>query len=187
MKKILLAGLATGLLMLSVARAASATYVDTVINISGTTALPDQSNAIVMILDPGAYNFTPVQSPFFAEATNPYTGALYNGAYSYYPDAWTSAYRVAINDRYKYETYGTEQYYPTVSEAFTHAATGSIILTETSNVLFGVGDSFYFDNDGGISLHLTGGMAPTPEPSTMLLMATGIAGLVGSRIRRKKK
>jgi len=29
--------------------------------------------------------------------------------------------------------------------------------------------------------------APVPEPATMLLFATGIAGLVGNRIRRKKK
>lgn len=28
---------------------------------------------------------------------------------------------------------------------------------------------------------------PTPEPSTLFLMATGLTGLVGSRIRRKKK
>lgn len=29
--------------------------------------------------------------------------------------------------------------------------------------------------------------APVPEPTTMLLLGTGIAGLVGSRIRKKKK
>jgi hypothetical protein len=43
------------------------------------------------------------------------------------------------------------------------------------------GGPAYFDN-----FIITDGQVQIPEPATMLLFGTGIAGLVGSRIRRKK-
>lgn len=42
--------------------------------------------------------------------------------------------------------------------------------------------AFTYDQGGGGS-----GSSPIPEPATMLLFGTGIAGLAGTRIRRKKK
>ena len=33
----------------------------------------------------------------------------------------------------------------------------------------------------------TGGTSPVPEPATMLLFGTGLAGFVGTKLRRKKK
>jgi hypothetical protein len=50
-----------------------------------------------------------------------------------------------------------------------------------------------FDNDTGAGLYfsgnlnITGGGNPVPEPATMLLMATGLTGLLGARARRKMK
>lgn len=39
----------------------------------------------------------------------------------------------------------------------------------------------------GLGAWVVGDVAPVPEPTTMLLFGTGIAGLVGTRLRRKKK
>lgn len=41
--------------------------------------------------------------------------------------------------------------------------------------------------DDGNSFESVGGTEPVPEPATMLLFGTGLVGLMGSRIRRKKK
>jgi hypothetical protein len=38
-----------------------------------------------------------------------------------------------------------------------------------------------------ITLHEGGGASPTPEPASMVLLGTGIAGFLGSKLRRKKQ
>ena len=40
---------------------------------------------------------------------------------------------------------------------------------------------------GGITFAVWSESTPVPEPATMLLFGTGLAGLVGSRLRRRKK
>jgi PEP-CTERM motif len=56
----------------------------------------------------------------------------------------------------------------------------------------GVSGRGYFDNVtyssiGAWVVYEGSNPSPTPEPATMLLFGTGLAGLVGSRIRKKKK
>jgi hypothetical protein len=55
-----------------------------------------------------------------------------------------------------------------------------------------ISDNTYFGvavRTGKVSFETGGGdgQAPVPEPATMLLFGTGIAGLAGTRMRRKKK
>ncbi len=52
----------------------------------------------------------------------------------------------------------------------------------TSSILDDTSDSAY-----GAWVVTAGSSVPVPEPSTLLIVGTGLAGLVGTRIRKKKK
>ena len=59
------------------------------------------------------------------------------------------------------------------------------LLTNGINVV-----AVALDDGGGgtaFDMEITGDLAPVPEPATMLLFGTGLAGIVGNRIRRKNK
>ncbi|HXC39551.1 MAG TPA: PEP-CTERM sorting domain-containing protein [Burkholderiales bacterium] len=183
MKKLLITGFAVAM-GFGMAGASKAS-VDTVINFSGFTQLypgiGDLSSALMVTLDAGTYQFTPVSSSTFA-------GALYGGAYSFGNGQWSGGYNIAINDKDHVTSYYPSDFPFDAATAFAEAFGGSFTLTGTSNVYFGVGDNptQYSDNGGGISLHLTSGTQPVPEPETYAMMLGGL-GLIGLVRKRRRK
>jgi len=77
----------------------------------------------------------------------------------------------------------------------------NLLAGETATITLSLSDSmpsgvFYLDqydpdSDAHVyfsgNLNITGGGNPVPEPATMLLMATGLTGLLGARARKKIK
>jgi hypothetical protein len=172
MKKKLLVGLALGMMMLGISGVANATLIGDTITATGIDLSPSSATIGdgVEFVGLGSYiNFdfgasTLTISPIF-------TGVLNWGGYGNY-----------------------------VFSDFDETITG---VTIASNTGFNgeIVDSFSFDADS-ITLDMTAGRsssvpsvlvfniatqtAPVPEPATMLLFGTGLASLVGARLRRKK-
>ncbi|HFQ80608.1 MAG TPA: PEP-CTERM sorting domain-containing protein [Desulfobacterales bacterium] len=78
-----------------------------------------------------------------------------------------------------------------------NTAIGNLYGSDGTTLLNTVSHTFSDGFGGGVAIRSFGGFnidtisvnsaAPVPEPATMLLFGIGIAGLAGSRIRRKKK
>jgi hypothetical protein len=140
-----------------------------IVNINGVTDQIGNNGYNVTAWNPqavslaaGTYNITPI--------TPTTTGAFYT-AYNYYPGGpWSSGYVIGLQSPQQvsgYEDNGEMDYdgfnvyffytgvYPDASTAFANALSGSFTITNAETVYFGVGDTYYGDNSGGVSLQLT--------------------------------
>lgn len=154
----------------------------TLINLNGETNT--QGNPVTLFFEAGNYSVDPVGVA---------DGGLYNAQNIWnwgqvdLPDVgWMHRYAISSLELGEVIIWDGVKYASDI-EALNHAISTSFSLSTASDVSFYVLDGGpTWDNVGGISLDVNPS-TPTPEPSTMLLLGTGIAGLVGSKRRSKRK
>lgn len=165
MKKNIFAGIVGLLLAVTICSTASATVInlDSLVN--------TYSNTVDLELTSGQYTVTPIQDLYTSWNAWGNTSGDHGWINNYsLVSSEFAAYLVSDGIRYK-----------TPEDAFLNAVSTSFTLLTDTTVSFYIGDSYYKDNIGGISLSV----APVPEPATLILLGTGLIGLCTYRRSRK--
>jgi hypothetical protein len=199
MKKKLLAGFAVGVMMAGMVDTASATPVffdiagatgGSSVTVTDTASRGDLTGTLAAGLDLNSFTLNDGETKTIDFFTLTATGAALNKNYSISAELGFDSPNIAAagSGAGKFSTFFGILSGGTL--AWDAATLPDLFIVNGNNISvnfeegsrFGLGDTSmvhaYITNNGG-------GNAPVPEPATMLLMGTGLAGLIGAR--RKKR
>ena len=189
MKKKLLVGLVTILFLAGMVGVASATFMISDVGIT--------SNSVTFTIDGDMTGYSlPIQDKGFSLE---YFGDIFLGDNSYAPNTWSSSVfdnETIIKSGYTGTWSGADYTWSHYNSSLANASAinRTITVSFTKNYLdpTAMGQiGFYWGNP--LSRHIEiqrvdiGNSNPVPEPATMLLFGTGLAGLAGLRRRQAKK
>lgn len=146
-----------------------------IINIDGVS--DTNSNPQEILLTAGTYEFMPVNPSIDAAAD--YT------AWRAFGSTWLWVFNVrSSSGAFSELAFGSPTTYSSAQMAYDNSSTGgSFTVTQDELIWFSIGDSFYGDNSGGVSIDLN----LVPEPSTALLLLLGLGAMSRSRMYPRRE